>query len=62
MRLSVDMIECEGRGICAEVLPDVIRLDDWGYPMIVRQVPPGLEDDAREAVRLCPRLALRLRR
>jgi ferredoxin len=62
MKLFVDMIECEGRGLCAEVLPDVIRLDDWGYPMIVRQVPPALEDDAREAVRLCPRLALSLRR
>lgn len=62
MKLSVDMIECEGRGLCAEVLPELIQLDDWGYPMIVSRVPPALEEDAREAVRLCPRLALRLSR
>ncbi len=62
MKLSVDMIACEGRGLCAEVLPELIRLDDWGYPMIVSQVPPDLDEHAREAVRLCPRLALRLSR
>jgi ferredoxin len=62
MKLSVDMIACEGRGLCAEVLPELIQLDDWGYPMIAGKVPHGLEDHAREAVRLCPRLALRLSR
>jgi ferredoxin len=62
MKLSVDMIACEGRGLCAEVLPELIELDDWGYPMIAANVPHGLEDQAREAVRLCPRLALRLTR
>jgi ferredoxin len=62
MKLSVDMIACEGRGLCAEVLPELIELDDWGYPMIAAKVPHGLEDHAREAVRLCPRLALRLSR
>jgi ferredoxin len=58
MKLTVDMIACEGRGLCAEVLPELIRLDDWGFPMIVSDVPPELEEHAREAVRLCPRLAL----
>ena len=62
MKLSVDMIACEGRGLCAEVLPELIKLDDWGYPMIAGQVPAELEEHAREAVRLCPRLALRLSR
>jgi ferredoxin len=62
MKLSVDMIACEGRGLCAEVLPELIRLDDWGYPMIISRVPPELEEQAREAVRLCPTLALRLQR
>jgi ferredoxin len=60
MKLTVDMIACEGRGLCAEVLPELIRLDDWGFPMIASQVPAGLEAHAREAVRLCPRLALKL--
>jgi len=38
-----------------------LRLDDWGFPIIRdAEVPPGLLDEAAEAVRLCPRLALRL--
>ena len=60
MKLKVDMIACDGRGLCAEVLPELITLDDWGFPIIGRRVPGGLEDQAEEAVRLCPRLALRL--
>ena len=39
----------------------MITLDDWGFPVIRdADVPPGLLDEAAEAVRLCPRLALRL--
>jgi len=60
-RLRVDPIACDGRGLCAEVLPEMITLDDWGFPIILDQyVPPGLRRDAAEAVRLCPKLALRL--
>jgi ferredoxin len=62
MKLRIDMTACEGRGLCAEVLPELITLDDWGFPIITSQVPPELEDDAREAVRLCPRLAHMLER
>jgi len=60
-RLRVNSIACDGRGLCAEVLPEMITLDDWGFPVIRdAEVPPGLLDEAAEAVRLCPRLALRL--
>lgn len=62
MRLRIDMTACEGRGLCAEVLPELISLDDWGFPIICSPVPPELEASAREAVRLCPRLALALER
>lgn len=62
MKLKVDMTACEGRGLCAEVLPEVISLDDWGFPIIGAEVPRELNEPAREAVRLCPRLALRLER
>jgi ferredoxin len=62
MKLKVDMTACDGRGLCAEVLPELITLDDWGFPIIARQVPGDLEDQAAETVRLCPRLALRLER
>ena len=60
-RLSVDFIACEGRGLCAEALPELITPDDWGFPIVSHQaVPLRLLDDARETVRACPKLALRL--
>ena len=62
-RLRVDFIACDGRGLCAEALPELISLDDWGFPVVSsRPVPPRLLADARETVRLCPKLALRLER
>lgn len=61
-RLRVNMIACDGRGLCAEVLPEVVSLDDWGFPIISADVPDELQGQAGEAVRLCPRLALRLER
>ena len=60
-RIRIDFISCDGRGLCAEILPELIALDDWGYP-IVREidVPGSLLREAVEAVRICPMLALRL--
>ncbi len=59
--LRLDPIACDGHGICAELVPEWIRLDDWGYPIINPGViPPGLERHARQAVKECPKLALRL--
>ena len=60
-RLRVDPIACDGRRLCAEMLPEVISLDDWGFPIIRHgDVPPGLVREAGDAVRVCPKLALRL--
>jgi ferredoxin len=60
-RLRVDPIACDGRGLCAEILPGLITLDDWGFPVIGGDdVPEDLLEEAREAIRLCPKLALRL--
>jgi ferredoxin len=61
--LAVDMIVCDGRGVCAELFPERIRLDDWGYPMIdTTPIDPDLVAHARRAVAACPVLALRLER
>ena len=61
--LRVDPIACAGHGLCADLLPEAIRLDDWGYPIIERPaIAPALLRDARRAVAACPTLALRLRR
>jgi ferredoxin len=59
--LRVNPIACAGRGLCAEVAPELVMLDDWGFPIIDRgPIPAGLIADAEAAVRICPLLALRL--
>ncbi len=59
--LGIDRIRCDGRGYCAELLPEMIRLDDWGYPIVSSEpVPDHLLDHARRAVAACPLLAIRL--
>jgi ferredoxin len=60
-RLRVNPIACEAHGLCAEILPELIRLDDWGYPILdASEVPPGLVGLAERAVDACPTLALLL--
>jgi ferredoxin len=61
MRLDVDPIACDAHGLCVELLPELIILDEWGYPLIERgEIPPELESLARRAASTCPTLALRL--
>jgi ferredoxin len=63
LRLRVNPIACEAHGLCAELLPELIRLDDWGYPIIdASNVPDDLEALGRRAVDACPTLALILER
>lgn len=57
-RIRVDRIKCDGHGLCAEILPEVIRLDDWGYPIIDGDSPGELLDLARRAAAACPVRAL----
>jgi len=62
-RLRVDPIACDGHGICAELFPERITLDDWGYPIVDgTPVEPALAAHAKRAVEACPALALRLDR
>jgi ferredoxin len=61
--LQVNPILCDAHGLCAELLPERIQLDEWGYPIIDESpIPPSLEAHARRAVDVCPVLALRLER
>lgn len=63
LHLAVDRIRCDGRGLCAELLPELIRQDDWGYPIVAPgPVPEHLLPLAQRAVSRCPVLALALRR
>jgi ferredoxin len=59
LRLRVNPIACTGHGMCAELLPEIISLDQWGYPILASgAVPRPLAGHARRAAELCPTLAL----
>jgi ferredoxin len=63
VRLIVNPIACAGHGACAELIPELIELDEWGYPVIGQnQVPDELERQARRAASSCPALALKLQK
>ena len=64
-RLHIDWTRCDGRGLCSELLPQLLSRDDWGYPLVrdgarEPQVPGRMVKHARRAVARCPRLALTL--
>ncbi|HEY1488702.1 MAG TPA: NADH-ubiquinone oxidoreductase-F iron-sulfur binding region domain-containing protein [Micromonosporaceae bacterium] len=62
-RLSVDWTRCDGHGLCAHLLPELIHLDGNGYPAFSNAaVPTWLEGGARKAVSMCPALALQMTR
>ncbi len=59
--LEFDRIRCDGYGMCAELLPELIGLDEWGYPILrAAAVPERLRELAERAVDICPVLALRI--
>jgi ferredoxin len=58
--LKVDWPQCQAHGLCHELLPELIALDEWGYPVILGEVPRRLQAHAKRAVAACPTLALRL--
>jgi len=61
LQLRIDPIACDGHGLCAELFPERIWLDDWGYPVLEDgEIKGELVAHARRAVDACPALALRL--
>ncbi|KRE61735.1 hypothetical protein ASG78_09560 [Nostocoides sp. Soil756] len=58
--LRVDWPRCRARGLCAELLPERIVLDEWGYPVVLGPVSQDQLELAGAAVAACPRRALRL--
>jgi ferredoxin len=64
-RLHIDPTVCDGKGFCAELLPELIGLDEWEFPVILTgglstDVPAELLPDAKRAVAACPVGAIRL--
>lgn len=63
LRVRVNPIACTAHGLCAELLPERVRLDDWGYPIVDgRPLEPELVALAKRAAAACPTLALLLER
>lgn len=60
-RVQVNPIACVAAGMCVELLPERISLDEWGYPIVNNEpLPAELVAHARRAVSACPTLALRV--
>jgi ferredoxin len=64
--LTVNPILCDGFGHCHELAPELVTMDEWGYPIIKKDPTPfentGAYESARYAVRGCPRQALTIQR
>jgi ferredoxin len=59
--LAIDWTRCDGHALCARLVPELVSLDEWGFPRIVqRPLDRGEVRAARRAVLACPALALRL--
>lgn len=58
--VELDRDICAGHGLCGAVAPDLIDIDDDGYPVIGDPVPEDQLEAARDAVTACPEQALKL--
>jgi len=62
VRITIDPVACDAYGFCAELLPEAIALDEWGYPIVDgRPLPSELVALAKRAARDCPKRAIALR-
>ena len=60
-KLEIDWTRCDGHGLCAELLPEGIELDEWGYPILAAgEIPEYLLRRARQVAAACPTRAIRL--
>jgi ferredoxin len=62
LRIIIDPVACAAYGYCAELLPEAISLDEWGYPIVdSRPLPAELTALAKRAARDCPKRAITVR-
>ena len=61
-RVHIDWTHCDGHGLCAELLPEVLGRDDWGFPLPLAslEIDADLVPHAARAVRACPLSAFKL--
>lgn len=59
LRLRVDWVRCNGYGLCSDLVPDLIGLDDWRYPVAPKgPIDPARVHDLQRAIDCCPERAL----
>jgi ferredoxin len=59
--VAVDFVRCRAHGLCAQELPEAVRVDEWNYPIVDgRPLPADLVKRAKAAANLCPVLALKV--
>jgi ferredoxin len=62
-RVRVNPITCQAHGMCAELLPERITLDEWGYPIVDERPLAGeMVAHAQRAAQACPTFALLVER
>ncbi|MFI0487329.1 ferredoxin [Actinomadura sp. 9N215] len=60
-RVAIDWSRCDGHGLCAYLVPELIQLDRYGFPVVLgTDIPSWMEKDVQKAVAMCPALALRV--
>jgi ferredoxin len=63
LEITIDPVACDAYGYCAEILPEAISLDEWGYPIVDnRPIPLELTALAKRAARDCPKRAIAIRK
>jgi ferredoxin len=63
LKITIDPVACDAYGYCAELLPEAISLDEWGYPIVDGQpLPQELTALAKRAARDCPKRAISIRK
>jgi ferredoxin len=61
MRVIVDFDRCESNAVCMATVPEVFKVDDEDNLHVLQENPPAeLRDKVEQAVRSCPRLAIRV--
>jgi ferredoxin len=65
--LVLNPILCDGRGLCHDAAPDLIELDEWGFPLLPggglrAALTRGDRRAAEAATHACPVLALHIER
>lgn len=61
--IVVDWDECEANAVCEGILPEIFSVDDDDHLQVSNFRPPADQlDKVQEAVDMCPKRALKLKR